>query len=218
MVMGPCTAGRVTATHTFNVDSSISSPRAVGCGLSSIKSSSTPLSPCSVPQKLTCRTHSTHNFSFVSHHMYTTVKHLSACLINTDTNLMQHASLPLAVEGKASRASAACSSRARPTAPHPALTTTCFSYRSTLGGVALVNQARSGMVWHDMYCSLQAEDSTRAFRAVSSTQPPSTCLPAGSHPQLARSSCLEEHATGRLCFRTAILLAQDGKKISGEMI
>jgi hypothetical protein len=39
-------------------------------------------------------------FFLVSHHMYTIVKHLSACLINIDMALMQHASLPLAVEEK----------------------------------------------------------------------------------------------------------------------
>jgi hypothetical protein len=95
--MGPCTVGRVTATHTFNLDSSMLSPRAV-CGLSPRSSSRPHRFP--FRKKPTFRTHSTHNFFLVSHHMYTTVKHVSACLINTDIDLMQHANLLLVVEGK----------------------------------------------------------------------------------------------------------------------
>ena len=43
-------------------------------------------------------------------------------------------------------------------------------------GVALVKQARSGLAWHEIHYSLQVADSTRAFCAVSSAQPPPTCL------------------------------------------
>jgi hypothetical protein len=128
MGMRPCTVGRVTATHAFNLGSPMLSPRAVFV----VPVFDQVLIHTALrPQKPNCRSHSTHNFFLVSHHMYTIVKHLSACLINTDIDLMQHASLPLVVEGKlCGRLQLALA--ARPTAPHPALTTTCFSYRWTL--------------------------------------------------------------------------------------
>jgi len=67
--------------------------------------------PPAVRQHTVRRTHNTHKIFFVSHHMYTNVKHLSASLINVDIELLQHATFPLAVEEKLRLVSAACFSR-----------------------------------------------------------------------------------------------------------
>jgi hypothetical protein len=118
--------------------------------------------------------------------MYTILKHLSACLINIDIGLMHHQSLPLVVEKSFDSAPAACSSRAR----QPHLTQRLQQHIfPTAGlwrcGACKASSVRPGIARH--YCLLQVADSTRAFRAVSSAQPPPTCLlftSAISHVQL----------------------------------
>jgi len=80
-------------------------------------------------------------------------------------------------------------------------------------GVALVEQARSGLTWHDMHYG-PTVCRRRILRALfvpfhlRSRRQPAFCL----HPQLAMSSCLREHATSGSCFRTVISLVPVWKK------
>ena len=135
--------------------------------------SSTPLS---VPRQHTCRTHNTHNF-FSCESSYVHNCETLECMFDQHRHGSNAAcEPPIGRRGKASPGRLQLALAALANRTSPSAYNNMFFRPLDSGVVALVNQARSGMTWHDMYCSLQVADSTRAFRAVSSAQPPPTCL------------------------------------------
>jgi hypothetical protein len=133
----------------------------------------------------------------VSHHLYTIVKHLS-CMFDQRrhrSNASTRASHWLS--GKSFDWCLQLALAASPNRTSPSAYNNTFFRPLHSRGVALVEQSsvRPGMARHALHSAgggFYARFSCRFICAAAAN------LPCGLHPQLARSSCLREHATGGL--------------------